>query len=303
VAPTPPSPSVDSLPQTAVWTSLTPLQQSQLDAVRSAEGSFGSRARWGLANVLSSPAYQAAAPAEQVKLLQAALRSTPVLPGLVTIDAASQMKQVTAPVLKGPTLEKNHVFPGKTTDADRYVVTLDGQDIPVFTPHDGTYQPPNQTSIEDTTRALAMLPVASRALVKEVSLDPVRNPQDEFWARTYNQPNFSSYMTCGAQGHVDVYPTSGPSDFKYMADTMVHETGHAWSNAKWGDDGQADAWKGWREAIAKDGIPPSEYAMNAPEEDVAESTALYLAMKGTPLFDNYRKLYPNRFALLDEQFK
>jgi hypothetical protein len=297
-----PKSALESLSTTAAFAAMNPLQQAQLSTLTTGTSHLADRARWGLNNVLTSPEYLAATPADQVKQIFTALGSTPVLPGVVTIDAADQLSPHDTATVSGPTLQPAREFHGKTTDADRYDVTIEGQKIPVYLPHDGSYTPPGQHTLDDAVKALTMLPAASRALVKEVNLDPVKNPQDAFWAQTYNQPNFSSYMTCGSEGVVDIYPQEQKGDFKYMADSMVHETGHAWSNAKWGDDPQGAKWAPWRDAAAKDGLLPSDYAKSSPEEDVAESTALYLAMKGTPLFDEYRKLYPNRFALLDTQF-
>ena len=285
-----------------VWPLRSPPQQSQLNTLATGSSPLAARATWALGLKLTSPEFVAAEPAEQARLLKAALSETPLLPGVVSTDTASQVKTPAAYTVSGPTLDAAHAFPGSIRDADKFVVTIGGREVPVFLPHDGKFTPPVQHTAEDVAKALASLPAPSLGQVKQVNIDPIANPEDAFWARTYGMANFSSYMTCGSEGRIDIYPAQDPRDVKYLADTLVHETGHAWSNKAWGDDPQGPAWAPWREAVRQDGLLPSTYAGSSPAEDVAESTALYLAMKGTPLADEYRKLYPKRFELLDRQF-
>ncbi len=225
-----------------------------------------------------------------------------MLPPVVSFDAARVARAAAPYTVSQPTLVAGHAFAGQKSDADRYVVTIGGKDVPVFVPHDGQFDPPVQHTIEEAAKALAQIPAASLAVVTELNLDPKQNPEDAFWAKTYGQANFRSYMTCGSEGRIDVYPSDTDRDARYMADTMVHETGHAWSSRAWGENADAPAWAPWKEAARQDGLLPSTYAGSAPAEDVAESTALYLSVKGTPLADEYRQLYPHRFELLDRQF-
>ena len=76
-------------------------------------------------------------------------------------------------------------------------------------PHDGVFELPSHHTVEQIAQALAMLPPESRALVKQLNLDPKANPEDQSWAKAFHNSAFSSYMTCGAEGTVDVYPTDG----------------------------------------------------------------------------------------------
>lgn len=150
---------------------------------------------------------------------------------------------------------------------------------------------------------IASLPPESRALVKTVTVNPVANPQDAYWAKAYDMPGFVSWMTCGAKGGVSIYPLNYAEPVDESVNSLTHETGHAWSMAAWGGDDSGPKWAAWNQAISEDGpITPSQYAESSPEEDVAESTALYLNSRGTPAFDEYRQLFPNRFAILDRQF-
>ena len=87
----------------------------------------------------------------------------------------------------------------------------------------------------------------------------------------------------------------------------AHEAiGHCWSLRDWARDPSAkDAWL---DAIARDGTAPSTYAAlsfrksGLPHEDVAEATALYFLVLGTPGFDAHRAAMPARFALLAARF-
>ena len=279
----------------------TALKPQQLQALLDGVSPMAERARLAKANLEATPEYAAASPEQKQQLLSQRLSSDLVVPGLVSADVAQLATAAARYAVTGPTLEANHEFPGKKTDADRYEVLIDGRSIPVYVPHDGAFDPPFHHRVEDAAKTLASIPAESRALVTQVSLDPVANPLDDFWSKTYGR-EMTSYMTCGADGKVDIYPFKTQGGTEYMAASLIHETGHAWSGAKFGGDLDGPAWAPWRDAVAKDGILPSQYASSSAAEDVAESTALYLSARDTPAFAEYRALYPNRFALLDQQF-
>lgn len=46
----------------------------------------------------------------------------------------------------------------------------------------------------------------------------------------------------------------------------------------------------------------SGYAMAAIAEDVAETIRVYVSTKGTPRFEEYEKIVPNRFAMLKKEY-
>lgn len=279
----------------------TALQPAQVQALLAGASPMAERARAAQAALEQTPAWAAATPEQQRQLLSQKLSSDAVVPVLVSSDVASLALAPAPYAVSGPTPEADHAFPGKKTDADRYQVLIDGRSIPVLVPHDAAFDPPFHHTVEDAAKALASLPAESRALVTQVSLNPVANPLDDFWSKTYGR-EMTSYMTCGADGLVDIYPFKTQGGTEYLTASLIHETGHAWSGAKFGDDLQGPRWAGWRDAAAKDGILPSQYAGSSPAEDVAESTALYLSTRATPVFGEYRALYPNRFARLDQQF-
>ena len=209
----------------------------------------------------------------------------------------------------GPTEVKDHGFQSGKADALRYEVEIDGKKVPVYMPKNPD---PNETyqTIDEVAKALAALPKVSFDSVNSVSVNPGRNPDDAYWAKEYNRPDFRSYMTAGSAGDISIYPGKQPQQ---VADvSLVHETGHILSKRILGEntDGGfidsvrdffgATTWNDWKEAAAKDGVSPSAYARSSPDEDFAETLALYMKVKGTPREAEIRAIMPERFALMDQ---
>jgi WXG100 family type VII secretion target len=208
--------------------------------------------------------------------------------------------------IEGPKEQKNYAFRGKTADANVYTVTYDdGTKLTIVAPKDATAGLHNHT-VNQAAEAAAHLPTANRKAINTIMLNAVTNPDDPSWAVKYKDPNFHSYMTAGKEGVVTIYPDktakSLPNE-NYMRGTMIHETGHTWSYKTWGDDKTKGEWANWQKAMTADKGAVSKYANNDIAEDVAETIQAYVSTKGTPKFDEYRKLYPNRWKMLDEQFK
>jgi WXG100 family type VII secretion target len=207
---------------------------------------------------------------------------------------------------EGPKEQKDYPFRGKTADAKVYTIKYaDGTQLTLVEPKDATPGLHNHTSY-DAAEAAAHLPAANRKLINTIILNPVTNPADPSWAVKYKEPDFHSYMTAGKEGVVTIYPdkTSKPlPNDNYMRGTMIHETGHTWSYKTWGTDQAKGEWVNWQKAMDADKGHVSKYAQNAIAEDVAETIQAYVSTKGTPKFDEYRKQFPNRWKMLDEQFK
>lgn len=303
--PLPPAPralplTLDALPRSTAWASLPPLRQSQVQAMLSADSRLGMRARMVATDLLQAPEFDALPPAEQAAKLSAALGAPPVVPGLSIGEVKSS--RAAATVTLGATTEvPGYEFPGRTTTALRTSVKVGDHTLTLLRPKDGVYTPNTQHPVDDLLAALAKMPPQSLAEVKELRLAPTRNPTDEFWATTYGQPGFQTYMNCGADGVVTVFPQATTPSASIISSTLVHETGHAWSMREWGDEG-SQKWKDWAMAGLRDGLSPSTYANSSPGEDVAEAAVLYLESKGTPDHATYRALYPRRFELLDKHF-
>ncbi len=209
----------------------------------------------------------------------------------------------------GPTEVKDHSFHSGKADALRYEVEIDGKKVPVYMPKNPD---PNETyqTIEEVAKSLAALPKVSFDSVNSVSVNPARNPDDAYWEKEYNRPGFRSYMTAGSAGDISIYPGRASQE---VADvSLIHETGHILSKRILGEntDGGfidsvrdffgATTWNDWKEAAAKDGVSPSAYAKSSPDEDFAETLALYMKVKGTPREAEIRAIMPERFALMDQ---
>lgn len=204
--------------------------------------------------------------------------------------------------ISGPETVRSANIRGARMPADRYQVEIRGHRIPV-TVGKGELEPGmHQAEIGEVAQALARLPDEALREVREVQISPRRSPDDAFWAREYEDPDFRSGMTTGAAGVTTIYPHPYALDDASTAATLLHETTHAWTNREWGNGGNGRQWRQWAAAAAADGRVVSDYATESVKEDVSETAALYLATRGTPRFERERARYPNRFAILDDRF-
>jgi hypothetical protein len=144
------------------------------------------------------------------------------------------------------------------------------------------------------------------ALIKRIDLNPAVNPDDAKWAA---DPGYAkatggsfpgSYMTCGSDGVVSIYPTAPEhaQSVEELSAALLHESGHAESDKAWGDSPSDKGWDPWKAAMASDGLSASKYAQAAPTEDFAETWLQYQQVRGTPREYELSKLMPARFAIL-----
>ncbi|WP_257457752.1 putative zinc-binding metallopeptidase [Archangium lipolyticum] len=257
-------------------------------------------ARRGLDTLLSSDAYKKADAAGQRTQLQQFLTDQPATPGLVDTPAGSFDTKRLPYKLNGPSDVKDFDFRSGKADAIKYEVEVDGKKIPVYMPKTPDKSAGVIHSIDEVAKGLAALPASSRALVKQVVVDGKQNPDDAYWARTYNDPNFRSYMTAGAEGSITVYPSQTKMTQDYLDGTMIHETGHTLSMQKWGSQDSDKRWDDWKAAAKSDGLVASGYAKASPGEDFAETLLIYQQAKGTPREAEFRAMMPERFKIIDE---
>jgi hypothetical protein len=78
---------------------------------------------------------------------------------------------------------------------------------------------------------------------------------------------------------------------------VTHEVGHSYQETFWRS--KADV-EDWRSAASADARSPSPYAATNPGDDFCEFLILYNATKGTACEETTRKLYPNRWAKLEQ---
>lgn len=193
-----------------------------------------------------------------------------------------------------------HKFPGDTAEQDalEYEVEIDGKKKKLIMPKNA---PPGKRKALPTAQqvadAMGAVPGPQLDKMDQVEISPNPNPEDAYWAKEYNDPDFVSGATGGTSG-VTFYPADSWSQ-ESTDSTMIHEGGHAYSQGLWEDDKKKKAWE---QAIADDGQSPSTYSDNASTEDFSESLVMYSLSKGTDCEATAKKLYPNRYAVLDDLF-
>ncbi|MDT5047339.1 MAG: hypothetical protein QOE48_5741 [Mycobacterium sp.] len=195
--------------------------------------------------------------------------------------------------------------PGKTP-AETVSVTLgaaadpDKVTIPVFRPKAAALKPElNYQTFTEAAQGLSAVPAPNAKRVKRIDIEPAFNPEDPHWASVYHTPGFHSYMTAGADGIINIYPTGTPVGAVWMMGSFVHETGHIISDQAFGPNPQGPKWKPWRDAMNSDGLHPSDYAKKSPSEDFAEMVELARMVKGTMRETEIRTLFPARMKILD----
>lgn len=245
-----------------------------------------------------------------VKAMSAADQATR-LTGLITsadkpfTAEESTEKLVAAPyTLAGPTAKAGHAFRGATVDAEVWVVNFTdtaGGSVEIIAPKDPFAAGVLQHTVKEAADSVAIMPPASRKVTKSISLNPVTNPDDPYWAGQYNMPGFHSYMTAGAAGEITVYPGSVKQTDNVMKTSVLHETGHTWSYRQWGKSSADAKWQPWKDAMASDRTSVSKYADASVDEDVAETVSVYGSTYGSPAYDEYAAMVPARFAILDKE--
>lgn len=239
--------------------------------------------------------------ADQAKVLTGVIGAKDAAPGVVDEQVTTGTTGFT---LEGPVAKKNYDFRGKKADAELWTAKFkDGVNVEIVAPKapESGY---HYHTVQQTADAASYLPKGARAVITTILLNVQENPDDAYWAVEYKQPNFHSYMTAGAAGVVTIYPDKGalPGD-NYMRGTMIHETGHTWSYKTWGTDETKGKWVDWKTAMGKDKVSVSGYAMASIAEDVAETIQVYVSTQGTAKFDEYKQIVPNRFAILEKEYK
>jgi hypothetical protein len=221
------------------------------------------------------------------------------LPGVVAPNAKTFKGKVKAYKINGPTEVKKYKFTSKKVDANKYEVEIGKIKVPVYFPKTPDASAGEFHTTDEVATGLATLPDVELAAVKQVNVEPARNPDDPYWAKKYKDKNFRSYMTAGSDGIISIYPSKNKTSQDYLQGTMIHETGHALSNKKWGEDAEKDkGWKPWRTAMKKDGFVASQYAKASVAEDFAEALQLYEQVHGKPQEYEIEQIMPERVKLI-----
>lgn len=198
------------------------------------------------------------------------------------------------------------IFQDKTTGAEWWEIGFDdGTSFSIFAPKAPEPGYHNHT-VDKIADAASHLPKVNRSLIKGIVLEPLPGSDDSYFATKYNIPNFASAMSANSLGLISIYPnkeTVPLSDKNSISGDMIHETGHIWSKQKWGLDVSKGKWLEWKDNMNADKVSVSKYAMADIEEDLAETIRIYTSTKGAASFEEYRQIVPNRFAMLDKEYK
>jgi peptidoglycan hydrolase-like protein with peptidoglycan-binding domain len=187
--------------------------------------------------------------------------------------------------VSGPVKVDSGPFRMSSGPADKYSVKYGSKDIDVYVPH-GT----KKEEVDKLISTMNALPKANRGLIKEVIMefqnDTSQNPAPLFDAK---------------DGTIRAYPDGmalEPPDRRMSA--MIHESAHlidtrmqTTEGPKWDQD--------WKQAMNDDKLIASQYGKKSDAEDFAEVYLLYkLSENNKTQHDEYRRMYPNRFRLIDD---
>jgi hypothetical protein len=265
------------LVQSAGFAALSPNEQAQLAELIGTRLPRGTSMRLLLGLALSDTD-----PVEvQAKKLRAFLEDQPGLPHF-GIPANPQFAQAEVKVT-GPTA----LTEGDLAGMDRYDLEVDGRTVFVYLPRDADLPEGKRLpTIQEIADAVASLPKHARDQLSVIEGDPKES---------------GAYAAAAAFGQVDLHPHDGsPASIRLLKYALVHELGHVWSRKKFGLSKTDKGWDRWKRAMDRDRLDPSKYGQRDAAEDFAEAYAVYLLVRGTPAEADYRRLMPERFAVLDE---
>jgi len=287
------APALETLERTPGWKALAPEVRRALTALLSGTSNPRSKRAAPVAmRQPSRPGWDTASPQAQAKALTELLTHPDITPPQMKTEDLPVPRQGVRHALTAPVAEPAHQFHGATVDAERRTLLIGDQKIDVVAPQG--------TDLARVANLVSRLPPELRKQLTAISVNPVRNPDDEFWSKKYGQPVMAG-MSCGAQGLLTIYPHGLSQTDDVFIRNLAHETGHTLSMRWWGGaDISKPSWSKWKDAMVADVASPSRYATASPVEDVAEAISTYFMTKGTRAFDEYRAMFPNRFAVLDE---
>ena len=301
-------PEITQMRQTAGFRALTPSEQERLTLLLGSDLSFAWDEPAAMAKLLADPAKDTKSAATFRTFLhdQPGLMANSYWGRNIVKNLAPAKHEYGA-----PTNAKGHDYHSGSADAKAYQLTIGRLTgavftFPVFDPVTKPAAPKQIPTLENIALAVSRVPPPVLALIKRIDLNPAVNPDDAKWAA---DPGYAkatggsfpgSYMTCGSDGVVSIYPTAPEhaQSVEELSAALLHESGHAESDKAWGDSPSDKGWDPWKAAMASDGLSASKYAQAAPTEDFAETWLQYQQVRGTPREYELSKLMPARFAIL-----
>jgi hypothetical protein len=247
---------------------------------------YSGTARAALAPVLAEKSFRSNSAEGQAETLRAFLDEQIFVPAVTTAPDGTFTSTRPAQIIHGPAMD------GSTAT---YEVEIEGTLYPVIIePAPSGY---THYTIDEIAKGLASVPKKLRENIQQVHLT--------------KDVRAGAYMASNSSGVIWGYPDTHLAGQDFMASALVHEVGHIISNSAWGDDVNDLRWNAWKKAMIKDGFATSRYGSgtvsdeetngrgSAFSDDFAEAILLYMQVKGTSAADEMRKLFPNRFELLD----
>ena len=182
--------------------------------------------------------------------------------------------------------------------ANVFAVRVAGHPIELIVPTEGE----KLVTLSEISEALSRMSIDVLQRIDRIKINPVNVPPLEGGHRV---------LASARRGEMTVYPTSHGIGAQEMTDILTHEVGHfvhfeiidpmtdRWD---WIQNlvGAEYNWNTWKDAASSDDLPVSRYANHNQLEDFAETYTLYQDTLGTPLFEEYRAIYPHRFDLMDQ---
>jgi hypothetical protein len=254
-------------------------------------------ARSALLKLSEDPKYVAAPLSDRAAMLRRFIQDESSAP--VVVEGQAREEGRARFKMDGPTEVKGYAFRSGKADALKYVADFGDQKIAIYVPKIADAKAGHIHSPVEVAKGLAALPPSSRHLEKEVVVEPHQNPEDEFWAKKYNEKDFRSYMTAGSAGQISIYPSKYEQSQATIDGSMIHETGHTLSQRRWGESFDDPRWAPWKAAMKSDSRSASKYAKNSPGEDFAETLELYHQVRGKPEAEEFREMMPERFRIID----
>lgn len=277
------------------WASLSESQRRALGALLDGrDNPWSTGARDAVRDLVKDSRWSGGAASAQVALLDGLWRDARVRPrSIATLGLSSAAH---APYTLGTGAPLGTVeLEGVATSLERHDLVVDGRVVHIDAPagagtdtKDGTLLSP-----EDAARAIAGLPRGAREQLDALVLVPFKNPRDDAYARDLGMPGFRTFMEGRSSGKVLVFPRVRAS--VDPVDMLLHEVAHVWSLRDLDEEG----WRAWEEAEREDGHEVSTYASTHAREDLAETAAVYVAMRARPGGAEVRAMFGARFRLLD----
>jgi len=174
-----------------------------------------------------------------------------------------------------------------TPPAMRQEIEIDGQKMTLYRPADDEFKAKNLPTVKQLAEALRAVPKSQRAYTNTVILSPVPSTQSAKDGVIAGE---------GDGGSIWLYPLKEGQSQVDFDNRVMHECGHNYQQAFWHHLPEEIAV--WKSFEITDSWYVSRYAIDNPGDDFCEFLILYNTAKGTPCEETARKMYPNRWRLM-----